>query len=64
MNGKRAKAYRKLIGDVSASYEKVKTHFKNFGTYNKPDWKKVTSTIKLDPTCGRSMYKLLKRIDI
>ena len=52
MRNKRAKAYRKMIGDVSAEYETTeyqnsKTHLNNFGIASNPDWHKVTNTTKL-----------------
>lgn len=68
MRNKRAKAYRKMVGDVSAEYETTeyqnsKTHLNNFGIASNPDWHKVTNTIKLTEDCGRSAYKFLKEID-
>ena len=63
MRNKRAKGYRKLIGDVSAEYQETNTHMKNFGAYSKPDYHAVSDTINLTEECGRTKYKTLKRVD-
>lgn len=63
MRNKKAKGYRKAIGDTSAEYQETKTHMKNFGSYGKPDYHAVSDTIKLTDECGRIMYKTLKSID-